>query len=374
MRRQQNLSEANPLSDNIKLSAIPLMAGFECSSFRRSDGVRIDMVAATHHEQFAERDFLMVSDVGITTVREGLRWHKIERRRGYRDWSSADRIINAARATGVEIIWDLLHFGLPDWINPFHPDFPDAFADFAGEFAERAGAGVYVPVNEISFMAWAAGDAEFMYPYSTGRGRDLKRALCSASIAAINKIRTSVPNAIIMAVEPMIKVHARSPEELPAAFEFDEAQFESVDMLLGKTDPDLGGSHSLIDILGVNHYPHSQWYVDRSTVSWQGQSWTPISTLLARVYRRYQIPLLLSETGSEGHQRADWLEYVLSQCAIARHQNIPVEGVCLYPILSHIAWTGERYCPNGLWDGRSPDRQIFEPLANSVLRQTACII
>jgi Beta-galactosidase len=358
--------------NKVSRPSIPLMAGFECSSFRRSDGTRIDMVAATDHDINAERDFQMLVDIGITTVREGLRWHLIERSRGYRDWSSADRIIEAARAAGVEIIWDMMHFGLPDWVNPFHPDFPQIFSGFAGEFAERVGPGIYVPVNEISFMAWAAGDVEFMYPYSKGRGPDLKRALCRASIAAIHAIRSACPQAIIMAVEPMIKVHSRSATDTTNALQCDAAQFEAVDILTGRLNPELGGASSLIDILGVNHYPHSQWFADRTTVPWQSGNWMALSKLLSRAYARYQLPLLLAETGCEGDERAGWLDYVIQECAVAEQKNIPLLGICIYPILSHIAWTGERYCPNGLWDGEPPNRQIFKPLAEIIFRQKGC--
>lgn len=345
------------------------MAGFECSSFRRSDGVRLDLVAATDHDRFAERDFAMLVDMGITTVREGLRWHVIEADRGVRDWASAELIIQAARAAGVEIIWDILHFGLPDWLNPFHTDFPSIFADFAGEFAELAGPGIYVPVNEISFMAWAGGDAEYMYPYATGRGPQLKQALCRATIAASHAIRSACQTAVIMAVEPMIKVHAETPRNTVTALRLDNAQFEAIDILTGRLHPELGGTPSLIDVLGVNHYPHSQWFVDRTTVSWKSARWTALSALLYEVYQRYELPLLLAETGCEGDARPSWFDYVMTECDAALKDDVPLLGVCLYPIVSHIAWTGERYCPNGLWDGHSPDRLIFAPLAAAISRR-----
>jgi Beta-galactosidase len=370
MLRRHNRPETHvPLIFDDRPS-IPLMAGFECSSFRRSDGVRLDMIAATDHEAQAEQDFRLLRGMGISSAREGLRWHLIERERGCFDWSSADRIIAAARSTGIEIIWDLLHFGLPDWVNPFHPDFPHLFENFASLFAERAGPGIYVPVNEISFMAWAAGDVEYMYPYSKGRGSELKQALCRASIAAIHAIRRAAPGAMIMAVEPMIRVHARTDGESVLALQLDQAQFEAIDMLIGRTAPELGGAPSLIDILGVNHYPYSQWFADRTTVPWRSSAWTPLSRLLLQIYDRYQMPILLAETGCEGEQRATWLNYVISECAQADRQNVPLLGICLYPILSHIAWTGERFCPNGLWDDDISHRQLYAPLAEVVLSQS----
>jgi hypothetical protein len=46
--------------------------------------------------------------------------------------------------------------------------------------------------------------------------------------------------------------------------------------------------------------------------------------------------------------------------------GVPVEGACLYPVLSHPGWDDDRYCPNGLLEmephhgGRRP---VHEPLA-----------
>src|SRR5690606_1686237 len=54
------------------------MAGFECSTHRRADGRRLDLVAATAHDRLAAADYRQVRDLGLTTARDGLRWHLIE--------------------------------------------------------------------------------------------------------------------------------------------------------------------------------------------------------------------------------------------------------------------------------------------------------
>ena len=50
---------------------------------------------------------------------------------------------------------------------------------------------------------------------------------------------------------------------------------------------------------------------------------------------------------------------------------MPVEGICLYPVLSHPGWDNDRYCPNGLLEmepkhGRRP---VHQPLARELRRQ-----
>ena len=50
--------------------------------------------------------------------------------------------------------------------------------------------------------------------------------------------------------------------------------------------------------------------------------------------------------------------------------GVPVEGVCLYPILDHPGWDNDRYCPNGLLacspaaGERLPDPALAEVIAS----------
>ena len=97
------------------------MAGFECSCHRRGDGRRLDVIAATAHDRFAARDYARVRRLGIETVRDGARWHRIERAAGRYDFSSLLPMVRAARDTGVQVIWDLCHYGWPDASTSFVP-------------------------------------------------------------------------------------------------------------------------------------------------------------------------------------------------------------------------------------------------------------
>ena len=54
-----------------------LQAGFECSTHVLKSGKRLDLVASTGHDQWADQDFVRLRDAGILTAREGLRWHLI---------------------------------------------------------------------------------------------------------------------------------------------------------------------------------------------------------------------------------------------------------------------------------------------------------
>ena len=77
------------------------MGGFECSTHRLRSGRRLDVIAATAHDRLALADYRRLADVGMTTIRDGLRWHLIERTPGKYDFSSVLPMLSAARQAGV---------------------------------------------------------------------------------------------------------------------------------------------------------------------------------------------------------------------------------------------------------------------------------
>jgi hypothetical protein len=77
------------------------MAGFECATHRRRDGTRVDSVGAQQHDRFAAEDYRLSREMGLRTVRDGLRWHFIEVSPGIYDWSSWRPMLQAAREAGV---------------------------------------------------------------------------------------------------------------------------------------------------------------------------------------------------------------------------------------------------------------------------------
>src|SRR5437868_2155374 len=93
-------------------------AGFECSSHRRRDGVRLDLIRATGHDKHVRRDYRQVRELGLRTVRDGLRWHLIGASPERYDWSSWLPALEAAEEVGMQVIWDLFHYGSPDHVDP----------------------------------------------------------------------------------------------------------------------------------------------------------------------------------------------------------------------------------------------------------------
>ena len=76
-------------------------------------GVRLDMIEATQHDRFAAEDYARLRDFGMTTVRDAMRWHLIDRGGKY-DFSSLAPMVEAAQHESVQVIWDVCHYGWPD--------------------------------------------------------------------------------------------------------------------------------------------------------------------------------------------------------------------------------------------------------------------
>ncbi|HYE64096.1 MAG TPA: hypothetical protein VD966_00855 [Pyrinomonadaceae bacterium] len=355
-----------------------LMGGFECSTHRLRTGKRLDMIAATAHDKFAAADYLRLQEQGMRTARDGIRWHLIERTPGDYDFSSVLPMLRAARETGMQVIWDLCHYGWPDHLDIFKPDFVRHFAGLARAFtkmhASETDAVPFIsPVNEISFFSWGAGQVGYLNPFAEGRGDELKAQLVRAAIEAIEAIWDVNPQARIVHTDPIINVVAdpARPEDRAAAESYRLSQFAAWDMLSGRLSPQLGGQEKYLDIIGVNYYVHNQWILDGPFIKRSNPQHRPLREMIREVYERYRRPVFMAETGIENKARRGWLRYVGREVRAAMKAGVPLEGLCLYPIVNHPGWDDERHCHNGLWD--YPDelgnREIYRPLAQELQRQ-----
>lgn len=338
------------------------LGGFESSTHINRAGTRLDLIAATQHDLHAEADYRSLRGMGMASARDAVRWHLLERE-GRIDLAPLLPRVTAARRAGVQVIWDLCHYGWPSDVDPFSASFVWRFARFAREVAlllaqESPAPRLYTPVNEISFLAWAAGQVAYVHPFGVERGAILKRQLVQAFIAACDAIREVDPAARFLTAEPLI--HLVPPRGLPyygpAAERERNAQFEAWDMLVGRLAPQLGGAERYLDVLGVNFYHGNQWeHPGGRRLGWDERPldprWRPLRYLLEEVWHRYGRPLYVSETSHFGAGRAAWLRHVCSEVEAALAMGVPVWGVCLYPVLDRPDWDDPDHWHNsGLWD------------------------
>jgi hypothetical protein len=370
------LAEAPPAPPASTFRSL-VLGGWECSTHRLRTGRRLDLLASTRHDVEAEADYRQLGTLGIAACRDGLRWHLIETAPRRYDFASWTPMLAAAQAAGTQVIWDLMHYGWPDDLDIWSPAFVDRFAAYARAAALHRRAlsdevPFWCPVNEISFHAWAGGDARYLNPFAAGRGYELKVQLARAAIAAMDQLRDVDPRARFLQAEPMIAVHHDPRTGRPdwEARGYHDAQFQAFDLVAGRLWPQIGGREDLLDLVGVNYYFNNQWIHGGPPIDVDSPFHAPLSDLLVATAARYDRPLVVAETGIEGDRRASWFRYVMTEISRARARGARVEGVCLYPVADHPGWDDDRACNNGLLgfpneDGR---RDMHDPLADEIRR------
>lgn len=361
------------------------MGGFECTDQLNHYGNRVDLLALTGHLQYTARDYALLKTFSISTVREGIRWSKVETRPYEYDFSSVRNMIDAARLHGIQQIWDICHFGYPDDLTPLHPHFRNrfvgmciAFAEFYRDYAPELEL-IATPINEVGFISWLGGEQASTTPYARGIGWDIKYALVGAYIEGIKAMKAISSTTKIMTTEPLVNIvpPLNAPDEMVLkAAEEHELQFQATDMLTGLICPELGGSSELIDFMGFNFYYNNQWvFGDFTSLPWANLEsdprWRGLSSLLLEAYTRYGKPIVLAETSHSGEHRPNWLELITRECMKAIGAGVPLKGVCLYPIIDRPDWDHLHiWHHSGLWDadGDNPfGRYLHEPYARAFL-------
>ncbi len=337
------------------------MGGFEAASHVNRFQKRVDMITGTHHDRMAHIDYQLLRDLGIRSVRDAVRWHLVDKGVGNYDFNSFLPQLEAASATSTQVIWSLCHYGFPDDLDLFSTEFIRRFVAFSLAVARvirehSDDVPYFTPINEISFFSWAASRAGFR-PFAEGRAQELKEQLVRATIAACEELRAQDPRCRFVFPEPI--VHVVPPPQRDdlaiTARNFQEWQCEAWDMIAGRQSPTLGGHSDLLDIVGMNFYHSSQWELEGGPLGWdkdpRDARWLPLRQMMERVWKRYERPLFLAETSHFGIGRGPWILQVAAETEAAIQAGVPIEGVCLFPILDRYDWDDETHWHNsGLWD------------------------
>ncbi len=214
----------------------------------------------------AYEDYHLVRSVGIRAVRDGVRWPCVETSPNFFDWSTFVPMLRAAEENNVQVIWNLLHYGWPPDIDILSSSFVDRFARYCRAVSqlvknETSRIPFYVPVNEISFLAWAMGHKGIIQPVMWGAREEIKRQLIRAAIAGMEAIwsvdpRAASPTSIRSSTSLPPGIGPISSNKRPCQR---RAQFDAWDMIAGRTHPTLGGNAKYLDIVGVNYYHSNQW-------------------------------------------------------------------------------------------------------------------
>ena len=324
-----------------------------------------------HYDNWRE-DILLAKEVGVNSIRWGIPWYKVEPKEGEWDWSWIDEVLPfIVEECGITLIADLMHYGTPFWLERefLHPDYPKYVSRYAKEFAKRYGSLVkyYTPLNEPLVNALWAGKRGLWPPYLKGDRGYIKLMLQIARgmIATVEEIKSVDPNAIMVQVEATGLTRADRLELNALAIEDQHRGYLCFDLLTGRVHK----SHPLfpwllrngatidelrefthraikLDVLGLNFYPQwstQQLYTDpKGRLAYRAteQDGSGFATMIEDYYRRYNAPVIVTETSAFGSDdlRLQWLHSSLDAIKRLRENGIPVYGYTWFPMMTMIDW------------------------------------
>lgn len=338
----------------------------------RDGGGVLDEYALTQHDRFWREDLDRAASLGISMIRYGIPWHRVNPAPGQFDWRLMDEVLTyAVRTKGLTVIADLVHYGAPVWLEDAFadPGFPRAMADYAGAFAQRFAPLVhhYTPLNEPLITASFCGERGVWPPYLEGSAGWLRVifGIVAGIQAAIPAIRAADPDAVIVHVEAAKLLWSTQPVagdllaiERARAFLATDLLFGRVDdrhpltgwlREAGVTDEELRRLQTgpaEIDVIGVNYYPDLSV---RELVEHDGrlrevtvEGWdVGLTEVLEAFWRRYDLPVFVSETSTEGDdaRRGAWLEASTAALARLRSAGVPVRGYTWWPLFDFVDWS-----------------------------------
>ena len=341
------------------------ISGFECSTFVWKDAGRRDLVAETRHREHARDDYQLLANLGIGVAREAVPWPLVAHGATY-DFGLVDPVVDGMNAAKVAPIWDLCHYGYPDDTDPFASDFAERFAEYCHAAARyvqsrvRSEAGPYFsPINELTYFSQAGGLWGLIAPFGRDRKtyEELRLALCAADIAGINAIRSEIPHARMIAMDPVVNIVA--PRDRPdlvdkAHHETWEDTFVSWDVLSGLRNPQFGGSPEILDIVGVNAYSFGQQEMrgdgPHESLDPGDDRVIPLHTLIEYAWQRYRRPMIVAETSGLRDGRSGWLDDVMQESLAAVHDGIDLQAICLFPGVDMPDWNTGEWLHNGIAD------------------------
>lgn len=363
----------------------PLLPGPRPSEFLWASGIEDTFVPQTrpghraldeyqlmgHYEHWRE-DLALGRELGLQAMRWGVPWYRVEPFPGELDWSWTDQVIPyLVEDLKITPILDLMHYGCPFWLRrEFASDeYPQAVAAYAKAFAERYKGLVrwYTPLNEPIVNALFCGKKGLWPPYLRGDAGYIRVMLqlvrgIQRTVAALKEVD---PEAVMVHVEAAGLARAAREDLQVLAVEDQRRGFLGYDLLTGRVDaehplfawllrngagPDeireIGRAAIPLDVIGLNFYP--QWSTQQVTVNRKGrleyraveQDGAGFVHLIEDYYKRYNVPIMVTETSAKGavDVRSRWLAASVAAIRQLREEGVPVLGYTWFPLFTMIDW------------------------------------
>jgi beta-glucosidase/6-phospho-beta-glucosidase/beta-galactosidase len=337
--------------------------GIECSYPTIDHGkTRRDMLAECDHYNRYKEDLGLVKEIGLKVLRYGLPYYNIQTGPGKYDWEFADLAMEEIKRLGITPILDLMHFGVPDWLENFqNPDLVVHFADYCEQVAKRyPWVRYYTPVNEIYVTARSSGkDGVWNEQLKSDKGFVTALKHCvAASIMGTQQIAKHRPDCVIVQSESAEFTHELRAERTPAVQMENQLRFASLDLLYahhpdgdvvnylydnGMTRKEydwfMAGEPPGYQIMGNDYYGRNEKIIlpdGEVCTSMDVLGWASITH---DYYQRYKKPVMHTETNVfEADLASTWLWKQWVNILRIRKEGVPVLGFTWYSLIDQLDW------------------------------------
>ena len=371
-------------------------------------GRTLDEYELTGHYDVWRSDLDLMARTGVRAARCGLPWHRLNPAPGRWDFAWCDAVIDRLLELGVAPVLDLVHYGVPGWIEGafVNPDYDRHVEEYAARVLERYGDRVdaVTPLNEPRITAWYTGKLGWWPPYRRGwRGFFTVLVALCRGIVRVTRAIERTPGVSAVHVDAadlyLTEVAALRPE----AEQRQAIGFLALDLVTGKVN----ASHPLhgkllasgvtaaelawfeehaitLDFVGLNLYPlfSGKHVVARGTSSrivMRYATATVLERLCELYHERYGRPILITETATEGSvaRRQAWLDSSVAAVGRLRARGVPVVGYTWWPLFALVSWAYrqstapvEKYLKQmGLYDVVPRDNGELERVATPLVER-----
>jgi beta-glucosidase len=373
-------------------------------------GRRLDEYELTDHYGRWRDDIGLMAELGVSCARYGVPWHRIQPSPQQWRWEFVDAALERMLSLGVDPIVDLVHYGLPAWIEGafLDPDYPRYVAEYAARLATRFRGRVtwYTPLNEPRITAWYCGRLGWWPPHERSWSGfvALMLAICRGIVETVRALQRVDPEIVPFHVDATDIYETDDAALTEEARRRQEIVFLALDLVSGRVDTRHplwnwlrahGASakqlESFLDrplrlpIIGINLYPiftEKRLLRDRAgrlRVRMPHASGALIEKLGHLYFERYGVPLMISETADKGAvaRRLAWLKSSVDAVKGLRARGIPLVGYTWWPMFALVTWAyrqGDRPLHDhllqmGLWnldaDPRGRLARIETPLVGA---------
>lgn len=393
------------------MKKLDVWGGIECSIIRLRDEFRDQRQENGHYDR--QGDYEALPELGIGTLRTPVLWEQVCKNGPFeRDWTQPDRDIAELRRLGITPIAGLTHHGSgPAWTQMMDPDYPSHLAAYAEQVALRyPDIEYFTPVNEPLTTARFSGLYGHWYPHGRDE-RTFMRILvneCLGTLLAMKAIRRIRPDAKLVQTEDLGRVFATPRMSYQAEFE-NTRRWLSLDLLAGRVDEahpmrrwllDHGipksdidmflGGEGRPDILGINHYPTSDRYLDEDVRHYPAvfhggngrDIYADVEALrvsladdllgpkarLREAWDRYKIPVAVTEAhhGSTRDEQVRWLLEVWNAARELNAEGADIRAVTFWALFGSIDWNSLVTQRNGFYEPGAFDVRSGQPRRTAI--------